>query len=252
MPRPIFRSLRIPALAGLLLCSALVLEAGEPARPPRTWAIEVSLDATGRTGNREQFGTAASAKLTRRRERNTLEFQASIDRQETNNRVSADRLRLSGDYQTTLFERYSWYIRDEGGYDHVKDIDSYNIAGTGIGYDFIQEADHKLTVRVGLSHRIELIGNPKVPDKRSAGFDVGVNHEYQFEVARMINRLAYVPDFGELGDFRFTHDSSLEVPLSTTYWRLRIGVSNEYKSNPGPRLEKMDTTYFTRLVLTWR
>jgi len=31
-----------------------------------------------------------------------------------------------------------------------------------------------------------------------------------------------------------------------------LGISNDYTSEPGIGIEKMDTTYFTRLVLTWQ
>jgi hypothetical protein len=32
-------------------------------------------------------------------------------------------------------------------------------------------------------------------------------------------------------------------------WKLKMGVHNEYNSEPGLGIQKLDTTYFTRLIL---
>jgi len=248
-------SRRILSLIVLLIAlprSAALVRAAEPDAP---WAFEISLDLSGRTGNREQFGTAAGSKATYKTDRDTLLLSGSIDQQQTNGVKSADNLKLGADYQNNFHERLSWYVRDEAGFDRVKDIDFYNLAGVGIGYDLIKRPVHVLTVRIGVSHRIENMISPGAESTRSLGLDLGLNlglnHEYQFAIMKVVNRLAYVPDFNDLGDFRFSHESTVEVPLTAALWKLRIGISNEYRGNPGPGLERMDTTYFTRLVLSW-
>ena len=43
-----------------------------------------------------------------------------------------------------------------------------------------------------------------------------------------------------------------EVPLLSTQWKLRLGVANDYNSQPGRGVKRLDTTYFTRLVLNWK
>jgi hypothetical protein len=44
----------------------------------------------------------------------------------------------------------------------------------------------------------------------------------------------------------------LELPIASTQWKLRVGVANDYNSQPGRGVDKLDTTYFTRLVLSWK
>jgi hypothetical protein len=42
------------------------------------------------------------------------------------------------------------------------------------------------------------------------------------------------------------------MPLANPAWKMRMGVSNDYNSKPPGRIERLDTAYFTRLVLTWQ
>ena len=44
----------------------------------------------------------------------------------------------------------------------------------------------------------------------------------------------------------------LELPTANPAWKLRLGVNNDYNSKPGKGVDKMDTGYFTRLVLNWK
>ena len=61
-----------------------------------------------------------------------------------------------------------------------------------------------------------------------------------------------MPTFEDFSNFRLTHESYYEVPLAAPFWKLRLGISNDYNSKPGAGVEKLDTMYFTRLVLTWQ
>jgi hypothetical protein len=49
-----------------------------------------------------------------------------------------------------------------------------------------------------------------------------------------------------------THESSLELPLLSSQWKLRLGVATDYNSQPGKGVSRLDTTYFTRLALSWK
>ena len=70
--------------------------------------------------------------------------------------------------------------------------------------------------------------------------------------AKLVNRLSYVPGFQDFGNYHFTHESFYEVPRASPAWKLRLGVSNDYNSKPGSGVDKLDTAYFTRLLLNWK
>jgi hypothetical protein len=218
----------------------------------RHWAYEAAADITGKTGNSEQIGTQFSARATLKAPEDTLQFYTAYNRQVTDGIKSADQFKAGVDYQNNFSGRWSWYVRDEGGFDRIKDIDIYNVAAFGLGYDVIKEPKHLLTLRGGISYRYERYGNPTTEDVNGAGLDLGLNHEWEFENSRLVNRLAIVPTFEDFGNFTLTHESYYEIPLLDPAWKLRLGISNDYNSEPGVGVEEMDTTYFTRLVLSWQ
>ena len=218
----------------------------------RHWSYEASVDIVGKTGNSEQLGTTAGFRATLKTPEDTLQFYTAYDRQVTNGTKSSDQFKAGVDYQDNFAGKLSWYARDEVGFDRVKDIDLYNTAAAGFGYDFIKEPKHVLTGRAGLSFRYEAYGNPAHTDLKSMGLDFGLNHEWEFGTSKIVNRLSYVPSFQDFGNYRFTHESFYEIPMANPAWKLRMGVSNDYNSKPGPGVESLDTGYFTRLVLNWK
>lgn len=218
----------------------------------RHWTYEAAVDVSGKTGNKEQLGTAGEARAVLKTAQDTLQFYSAYDRQISDHQRSADQFKLGTDYQNNFSGRYSWYVRDEGGFDRVKDIDLYNVAGGGLGRDFIKAPNRTLTGRLGLSFRYESYKNPATPRVKSLGLDVAINNEMDFGTSKLVNRLSYVPSFDDFSNYRFTHESFFQIPLASTAWKLRIGVSNDYTSKPGTGFERLDTSYFTRLVLNWQ
>jgi hypothetical protein len=218
----------------------------------RRWAYEASVDVSGKTGNGEQIGTAAEARATLKTIDDMLQFYSAYNRQLSDGLKSADQFKAGVDYQNNFAGRKSWYVRDEGGFDRVKDIELYNIAAAGLGYDFIKEPKRTLTGRAGLSFRYEGYRDPFTEDVKSAGLDLGFNSDLQFGDSRLVTRVAFVPTFEDFGTYRLNHESYYQIPLAHPAWKLRLGVSNDYNSQPPVGTEKLDTAYFTRLVLNWQ
>jgi Protein of unknown function, DUF481 len=216
------------------------------------WTYEAAADITGKTGNREQFGSAVSARAKRTGPHDVLQFYMAYSYQKTDGTASADQAKGGVDFTNNFSGRKSWYVRDEAGFDRVKDIDFYNVVATGLGYDFVKKPKQILTGRAGVAHRYESYGNPLTEELNSFGLDFGLHHEYQFNNAKLVNDLTYTPAFNDFDNYRAKHESYYEIPLLNPGWKLRLGVINDYTSQPGLGVEKLDTTYFTRFVLNWR
>lgn len=217
----------------------------------RHWTYEAAADITGKTGNKEQLGTSVSARATLKTPQDTLQFYTAYDRQVADGAKSADQFKAGVDYSNNFSGKKSWYMRDEGGFDRVKDINLYNVAAFGLGYDVIKEPKHLLTTRAGISYRYEGYENPATEDVNSAGLDLGLNHEWTLENSKLVNRISFIPTFEDFSNYKLTHESFYEMPLVAPNWKLRLGVSNDYTSKVGPGIERLDTMYFTRFVLTW-
>jgi hypothetical protein len=218
----------------------------------RKWAYEMAVDVAGKTGNKDQLATAFNARATLKTPTDALMFYAGYDREISEGTKSADQGKAGLDYQNNFSGKYSWYVRDEGGFDRVKDIELYNTAALGLGYDFIKKPKHTLTGRTGLSFRYEGYKNPVTKDIKAAGLDFGLNHEYDTPYWSLINRLSYVPLLEDFNNFRVQHESYFQFPLANPAWKLRLGVTNDYNSKPSAGLEKLDTTYFSRFVMYWK
>lgn len=216
------------------------------------WAYEAAVDVSGKTGNKEQLGTAASLRAVHKTARDTLQFYTAYDRQVADGAKSADQFKAGTDYQNNFSGKTSWYVRDEGGFDRVKDVELYNVAAAGFGYDLIKKPKQTLTTRGGFSFRYEGYKNPLTTDVKSAGLDFGLTHELTLANSKLVNRLAYVPSFEDFGNYRISHESFYELPMAAPSWKLRLGVSNDFNSMPGLGIERLDTAYFTRLVLSWK
>ena len=217
----------------------------------RHWSYEASADLEGKTGNHNSLGIDGTFRAVLKTPQDKLQFYSEYNRQVTDHQKSADQFKAGTDYAAHFSERNSWYVRDEGGFDRVKDIIFYDIAAAGFGYDFIRRANHTLTGRAGLSYRYDNYRNPATADVNTLGADFELNHEWTFGISRLVNQLTYVPAFENLANYVITHESYYEIPLANPAWKLRLGVSNDYNSKPGPGVKKLDTTYFTRLLLDW-
>ena len=217
----------------------------------RKWSYTAALDITGKNGNREQLGTAVSLGASLKGAKDSLKFYTAYNRQETDGLKSADQFKAGVDYSNNFKGHMSWYVRNEGGFDRIKDIELYNVSAAGLGYDMIKKAHQTLTSRAGISFRYEGYKTPTSIDVKSAGLDFGLNHTYQFETMKMTNSVTVVPSFDDFANYRAIHDSYFEMPMASATWKLRIGLSNDYTSEPVPGTKSMDTTYYTRLVLNW-
>lgn len=244
----------------------------------RAWTYEAAVDVIGKTGNSEQLGTGFSFRAVLTGPQDMLQFYSAYDRQVTEGEISADQFKAGVDYQNSFSGRKSWYLRDEAGFDRVKLIEFSNIAAFGLGYDFIKKPKQTLTGRFGVAHRFESykadplvfatlvdparLGGPLPVDQarrlatkdnvNSAGLDISLMHSLELTNLSIVTRLSYVPAFNDFGDYRVTHETFLQLPLANPSWKLRVGVANDYTSIPAIGRRRLDTTYYTRFVLSWK
>lgn len=61
-----------------------------------------------------------------------------------------------------------------------------------------------------------------------------------------------MPAFRDFSNYRLRHESGFEIPLSSSQWKLKLGLTNEYLSVPPANVDRFDTTYFTSLLLNWK
>lgn len=229
-------------------------EAKAAAAAKRTWAFEASVDVMGTTGNSTSMASAVGFAATLAGPEDKLAFYAAYTKAEQGKgaakTTTSDSAKAGVDYSAYFTPRASWYVREEIGTDKVKDLDFYSNSAAGLGYAVIRKANQELTFRAGLAYRYEAY---EVGDNLStAALDLGVAHSYTAATWRIGNKLTFMPSLQDFANYRIQHDSFLELPLASTQWKVRLGVANDYNSEPQPTKKKLDTTYYTKFLLSWK
>ena len=235
------------AVANIAACWAV----GEDDPDHRKWSYEAGADVNGRTGTERQLSTSYHYRAKLVGPTDTFQYYTSYTRQEVNNQVSADQFKAGVDYADNFNQNESWYVRDEAGFDRVAFITVYDIAASGLGYDFIKRKDEVFTARLGLSYRYDQYAVGEGPALSSAGADVGLEYTKKFHTSQFHDKISFDPAFQDLGNFVINHEASFDIPLTRSLWKLSTGVSNNYYSRPAGTSDKLETLYFTRLILTW-
>jgi putative salt-induced outer membrane protein YdiY len=215
------------------------------------WSFEASADINGRTGTQTQLTTGYSFRAKLAGPDDTLQLYTNYLRQDTDSQVSADQFKAGVDYAATITDGKSWYVRDEGGFDRVNEIDFYDIAASGLGYDFIKDKVQTFTGRVGISYRYDEYAPGTSPTLSSAGADLGLEYSLKVKRYQISDRVSFVPAFKDFGNFFLSHEFNFEIPITKSLWKLDTGVTNNFYNRPVAGTDKLETLYFTRLVLAW-
>jgi len=218
----------------------------------RHWSYEASVDVEGTSGNKDQLGTAAGFRAKLVTPQDTLQFYTAYNRQVASGEVSADQFKAGVDYAANITPNSSWFVRDEAGFDRVMDIRFYDTAAVGVGYSILNSKEDVLTGRVGLAYRYDGYISPAAPTVNSAAADFEVSNDLKLSDSELITQITAVPTFSNFSNYVITQETSYQIPLANPAWKLRMGVSNEYNSVPAAGFKRLDTVYFTRLILDWQ
>jgi Protein of unknown function, DUF481 len=218
----------------------------------RKWSYEAGVDINGQSGTNNQLNTDYSFTATLTGPNDLLKLYTDYNRQDTDGEVSASQLKVGADYSDNFTTYESWYVKDEGGFDRIQDVLFYDIAAAGLGYDFIKTDNQTFTGRAGLSYRYdEYAVGTGTPILSEPGFDLGFVYTHKFKTSLLSDEFSFDPTIADPGTFVISHEIKYDIPLANPFWKLSLGMSNAYNSKPVGGVDKLDTLYFARLVLTW-
>ncbi len=215
----------------------------------RHWKYEAVLAINGRTGGAEKFAGALGFKATLENAQDKLIFNVAAEKARDNGVETANRQLAGADYSSFFSEKNVWYARTSIEKDDIKALDFRSSTAFGIGRKLIKKERHDLEFRFGVSYIYETYANGTKFD--SPGLDLALIHSYQFKNGKLNNVVTYTPAFKNFANYRLHHETSYEVPLTASLWKLKMGITNDYTSIPPPGIERLDTLYFTSLILNW-
>lgn len=218
----------------------------------RRWAYEASAAITGRTGGSEKFAGSVGFKATLQSPEDKLVFNAAINRAQENGTKTADDWKAGVDYSASFDGAAVWYVRTDLSKDKIKNITLRSNSAFGIGRKLSKTDTRDTEVRLGLGYLYETYTGV-TPDFSSAGLDIALLNSQTLGWMKMNNAVTYTPSFKDFANYRILHETSFDLPIKTgEFWKLRMGVNNDYQSQPAAGVEKLDTTYFTALILNWK
>lgn len=219
----------------------------------RKWSFMAGVDVTGSDGNTENFGTVLSfgAKLEGPEDR--LDLYGSYRYKETEGLRTEDEQKGGIRYTSFFTDKWGWFVREELERDTFEGIDFRSTSAAGATYRFIEQERLDLEGSAGLSYRYESYSDPAQDSDGFPGLDFGLNLDWQFaDWGRLVSNLNYIPSVDDFADYLIEHESGVNIPLdSSDFWVLRFGIGHNYNSSPSGGREKLDTTYFIRLLLSW-
>jgi len=216
----------------------------------RKWAYESSVAIAGRTGASEKFGANLGFKATLASAQDKLIFAVAAEKARDSGVDTANRQFGSVDYSSYFSADNGWYARTSIEKDTIKQLDLRSNTSFGFGRRLIKNKAQDLELRVGVNYVYESYSNNTKFD--SPGIDLAILHTYLFTTSKLVDVLSFTPAFKEFSNYRLHHESSWELPVGSSMWKLRLGVANDYNSKPPAGTVRLDTTYFTSLILNWQ
>jgi putative salt-induced outer membrane protein YdiY len=219
---------------------------------PRHWVYTIGADVAGKSGNSDEMTTRVLVDARLVSKIDELRFYGSYDRAEQDGTDSSDETIAGAVYTAFVRDPWGWYVRAELERDKFEDIDLRTTAAAGLSWRPINTDERTLRFWLGLGYRHESFDN-NVDSDSSATLDSGIGHRWLLKPWLTLNNtVSYAPAIDDFGNYLLIHDSALEMPVGTSDWTVRLGLRNDYNSEPAPGRDELDTTYYSRVSLRFR
>ncbi len=223
-------------------------EAGFPRE--RRWVYSVAADFTGKRGNSRENGLSSRAEAKLVSDNDELNFYLSVDRADNNGQDTSNEIIFGSSYVSYFSRVVGWYVSSELERDPFESINLRASVSAGLSYWLFNRPDFSLELQSGLGYRHEAFDDGTTEDVPT--LDLRVHNHWQVNSwMDMTNTLSFRPSLSNLGDYLLFQDSGIIMPISSSRWSLRLGLENNYANEPAVGRKKLDTTYYSRLLMNF-
>lgn len=217
--------------------------------PDRHWKYSIAADLNGKRGNAEEMGTMIRTEAVLNGD-NEIKLYASMDRGKTNGIESSDEIILGSSYVIYTHDPWGWFVNAELERDRFESIDLRTNVSTGLSYRLLNRPGHTLQLQTGIGYRHESYTDNTSDDTPT--LDIGLEHALTIASwMEMTNTLSFVPSVTDFSDYQFVQDSGLTMPIGNTDLSIRLGIKNNYNKVPAAGRERLDTIYYSRLLMNF-
>lgn len=224
----------------------------DPARMKDRWNFKVAANVSGKTGNNNEKALGANISAIRKIENTELKIYASLNRKSSDGSTTSDERKAGLRYTSYFGDFWGWYARQELENDAIENIKLRSVTAAGLSYRFYDQEHKKLSANAGLSLRNETYQDGS-PANRNVGLDLGLQQFYRFaNWVEIHNELTFIPSIQDFSSYLLTQKSYLDFPVAASkVWKVRLGLNNDYNSQPEGDSKALDTTYYSSLIADW-
>lgn len=218
----------------------------------RKWKVDLSASADGKSGNTKEKNFSGSVDAYLTGPDDDLRLYSRYSRSSSDGVKTDDETIGGARFSSYVLDPLGWYVRTELEQDEFENIELRTTVAGGLSYRWANEDHYKLSTRAGLSYRHESYDNGS-PNESNIGLDFGLSHFYRFKNRWEVrNELTFTPSVEDFQDYLATQDSHLSLPVGESeWWKVRLGLRNDYNNLPDTGREHLDTTWYGALVASY-
>ena len=213
------------------------------------WQHSLSIGVSGTDGNTDRFNFNAGLDSNFENPYHRWVFDASyfLAQDDGDNSQNEAHLGLNKDW---LFPSTPWFYFAQAAYDY-DDFEEWRQRASlfgGVGYTFIQRDSLEFVGRAGLGVNKEFGGDHELQPEALLGLDL---IRWKINDAQTLTAgVTLYPDLGELGEYRATGNVEWKITVDAARnLSLKLGLEDEYESDPDGDDEHNDLKYYGALVL---
>jgi putative salt-induced outer membrane protein YdiY len=216
----------------------------------RRWKYSAGADIRGKQGNSVENATSLRTEISLVGDSDELKFYLSMERANNEGIDTSDETIFGSTYVSYFSEVVGWYVNTELEKDRFENIELRATFSGGLSYWLMKQPMHSIEFQTGLGYRHESYLDDTSQDIPIV--DINLQHLWQLNSwLRMTNNLSYSPSISDHKDFILEQDSGVNMPIGSTNWSLRLALKNNYKNLPATDIKRLDTTYYSRLMLNF-
>lgn len=236
------------ALAVGALCVGITAHAQQPVegeKPKSLWERSASIGMTLTSGNSDTVLFTARAQAVRKSEKGEWDIGADGSYGENGGEKNNESAHGYVQYNHLFSERTFGYLRVDGLYDAIADIDYRVTLSPGIGYYLIKNERTFLSVEAGPGYVFEQVGGES---DHYATLRFAEKFEHKFnDKTRIWQSLEVLPQVDDFDNFIVNAEVGVETAL-TEKSSLSVYAQNTYDNQPAPGREENDLKVVTAIV----
>lgn len=231
------------------VASAATTEQPDTAQPD-LWSGTATLGLNGKAGNTES--RSLNLKITTLRDAgdNRLSLAATLDREMTDDQLTAGEVRGKARYEHDFAPRLFSYAMQRLSRDEFNHIKLRSRTTAGVGYVLVRDERTSLKLRSGVGYKYEKFTSGATDNS----VIVPLGWQYSQLVGDWLELTHDFTFFFEASDhradnFAIASELGVQVPIANSdAWSVAAELSHEYNNTPPAGVEKLDTSYMIGIV----